>query len=185
MTTKNEQVFQGRIISVNLEQCLLPNGQTTTLEIIHHPGGAAIVTLNDQKQICLVYQYRYASGGWLWELPAGKIDHPESPLNTAQRELTEEAGVQAKTWQPLGIYYSSPGIFDEVIHLFLATDLTPCAQSLEPNEILEVHWVPLSQALEWAISGKINDGKTLIGLFRTAAILNEPLPTNCIYCSPS
>jgi ADP-ribose pyrophosphatase len=113
--------------------------------------------------------------GWLWELPAGKIDPPEGPLHTARRELAEEAGVEARDWRPLGALHSSPGVFGEIVHLYLATDLRQGKQALEHDELLEVHWIPLDQALEWATSGRISDAKTLIGLFRAAAIQAGPV----------
>jgi 8-oxo-dGTP pyrophosphatase MutT (NUDIX family) len=177
MTIKSDArtaAFQGCIVEVSLGRCTLPNGHAVELEVIHHPGGAAVVALDTQGRVCLLYQYRPVAENWLWELPAGKIDLPEEPLNTARRELIEEAGVSARQWQPLGAVYSSPGIFTEIIHLYLATDLQPEAQALEHGELLEVHWVPLQQALEWAASGRICDAKTLIGLFRAAAILQSP-----------
>src|SRR5690606_20459684 len=103
-------VFTGRVIQVNLEQVRLPNDHVATLEIIHHPGGAAVLAVDDAKRICLVRQFRHAAGGYIWELPAGKIDNREPPLQTAQRELEEEAGRRASHWQSLGEYLSSPGV---------------------------------------------------------------------------
>src|SRR5580700_4460862 len=90
------------------------------LEVVHHPGGAATVALDGEERICLLRQYRYVAGGWLWELPAGKLEPDEPPLATAQRELAEEAGVRARHWRSLGTVLSSPGVFTERLHLFLA-----------------------------------------------------------------
>lgn len=169
-------IYRGRVIDVVLEHCLLPNGHEVDLEIIRHPGGAAAVALNASSHVGLIYQYRHAAGGWIWELPAGRIDLGEEPLQTAQRELIEEIGMEAMQWQPLGFSYSSPGVFNEVIHLYLATELEPRSQALGADEVLEVYWVPLTEALQWAVSGKINDSKTIIGLFRAAAILHIAIP---------
>lgn len=166
MTTGYTSIFKGRIVELLLEQCVLPNGQAVELEIVRHPGGAAIVAIDDVNRVCLVYQYRHVCGGWLWELPAGKIDDGEPPLQTAQRELIEEAGVMAKNWQSLGICHSSPGIFTEIIHLYLAKELQWCDQQLGSDEVLEVHWLPLEEALQKAASGEITDSKTIVGLFR-------------------
>ena len=116
-----KHVFTGRVIEVNVERVQLPNGAVADLEIIHHPGGAAVVALDDDNRICLLRQFRHAVDGWIWELPAGKIDNREPPLDTAQRELEEEAGMAAALWRSLGDYVSSPGVFTEVVHLFLAT----------------------------------------------------------------
>src|SRR5579863_10621394 len=103
--------FTGRVVSVTLDEVLLPNGQRELLEVVHHPGGAAAVAIDAQARVCLLRQYRYVADGWLWELPAGKLEPDEPPLVTAQRELVEEAGVSAKLWRPLGTVLSSPGVF--------------------------------------------------------------------------
>jgi 8-oxo-dGTP pyrophosphatase MutT (NUDIX family) len=154
---------------VNVERVPLPNGTVAELEIIRHPGGAAVVALDDSKRICLLRQFRHAVGGWIWELPAGKIDNREPPLDTARRELEEEAGMAAASWRPLGDYVSSPGVFTEVVHLFLATQLTPLPQRPEEHEVFEVHWLPFTDVLQMARSGELRDGKSLVGVFRAAA----------------
>lgn len=164
-------VFSGRVIQVNIERVQLPNGSVADLEIIHHPGGAAVVAIDDQQQICLLRQFRHAANDWLWELPAGKIDNREPPLQTAQRELEEEAGATAAHWESLGELVSSPGVLTEVIHLFIATGLRSVPARPEEHEVLEVHWKPLSEALHMARSGEIRDGKSLVGIFRAAARL--------------
>lgn len=161
--------FRGRVIQVNVERVELPNGAVADLEIIHHPGGAAVVAINELGQICLLRQFRHAANGWLWELPAGKIDNREPPLATAQRELEEEAGVMAAQWDSLGDMVSSPGVFTEVIHLFLATGLRTAAAKPEEHEVLEVHWKSLDEVLEMARNGELRDAKSLVGVFRAAA----------------
>jgi ADP-ribose pyrophosphatase len=158
--------FVGRVIRVTTDQVVLPNGHQTELEVVHHPGGAAAVALDDARRVCLLRQYRYAAAGWLWELPAGKLEPGEPPLGTAQRELAEEAGVGASRWASLGTSLSSPGVFDEVIHLFLATGIAPAAAAHERSEVIEIHWVPFEAACEWALAGNITDSKTVIGLLR-------------------
>ena len=173
MIEKETLIFQGRVIRLNVEQVRLPNNQLAELEIIHHPGGAAIVALDNQQRICLLNQYRHAAGGWLWELPAGKIDHREPPLQTAQRELEEESGCRASSWRYLGEYISSPGVFTEVIHLYLATDLTFCANNPEEHEVFQISWLPFQEALAMADRGEIKDGKTLVGLFKTLQLLHS------------
>jgi ADP-ribose pyrophosphatase len=138
------------------------------MEIVRHPGGAAVVAIDDKKQVCLLRQYRYASGGWLWEIPAGKRDLEEAPQTTATRELEEEAGLTGSSWRYLGSIYSTPAICDEEIHLFLATDLTKVPTQHEPTEVIEIHWVALTTALEWIRSGEIKDAKTVVGLLLAA-----------------
>jgi ADP-ribose pyrophosphatase len=164
-------VFSGRVIQVNVERVQLPNSSVADLEIIHHPGGAAVVAVDADHNVCLLRQFRHAASGYLWELPAGKIDNKEPPLQTAQRELTEEAGARAAHWESLGDCVSSPGVFTEVVHLFLATGLTHGAAGLEEHEVIEVHWKPLREAVRMAADGEIRDGKSLVGIFRAAARL--------------
>jgi 8-oxo-dGTP pyrophosphatase MutT (NUDIX family) len=170
-----ESRYEGRVIDVSLDRVRLPNGREVELEIIHHPGGAAAVAIDDQERVCLVRQYRHAAGGWLWELPAGRIEPDESPFETARRELAEEAGVSAADWADLGSMHSSPGVFCEVIHLWLARTLEHVGQAHEPDELMEVHWLPLNRALDWCSDGTITDAKTLIGLFRTDALIRGAL----------
>jgi len=101
-------------------------------------------------------------------LPGGKIDNREPPLDTARRELEEEAGMQAAAWHPLGDYLTSPGVFTEVVHLFLAMQLTPLPRRPEEHEVLEVHWLPFRDVLRMAGSGELRDGKSIVGVYRAA-----------------
>jgi len=167
-------VFAGRVIRVNVETVRLPNGHVADLEIIHHPGGAAIVAIDQERRACLLRQYRHAVGGWIWELPAGKLEPREPPLETARRELLEEAGHRARTWRALGPYVSSPGVFTETVHLFLAQDLDVGRSAHEESELIEVHWLDLEDACGRALDGNISDGKTVVGLLRAQALLAAP-----------
>ena len=167
-TLNSTRHYQGRVISVTVDNVVLPNGRQAALEVVHHPGGAAIVALNDLQQMCLLRQYRYVAQGWIWELPAGKLEPAEAPEATARRELTEEAGVVATDWASLGSLLSSPGVFAEVIHLFLARGLSAARSQLEDSEVLEVHWVSFRQACDMALSGELRDAKTSIGVLRAA-----------------
>ena len=164
MTESIRNVFTGRVLTLNLERVRLPNGRIAELEIAHHPGGAAVVALDDEGRVCLLRQYRHAAGGWLTELPAGKLDGGEPPLECAQRELAEEAGVTARQWEKLGECFSSPGVLTEVLHLFLARDLAPADARPEEHEVFEASWIPLDEAVELAAKGQLRDAKSLIGL---------------------
>jgi len=166
MSGKQRVIYTGKIIRLTVDTVELPNGSTAELEIMHHPGGAAVVALDAEGRICLLRQYRHAVGGWLWELPAGKLDNAEAPLLCAQRELEEEAGLRAADWQSLGKIVSSPGVFTEVIHLYLARTLTAVPTRMEEHEVIEVHWLPWAEALRMAQAGEIEDAKTLAGLLR-------------------
>jgi ADP-ribose pyrophosphatase len=171
VTEKETLVYRGKIIDLSLELVTLPNGAKAELEIVRHPGGAAIVALDPEDRVCLLRQYRHAADGWLWELPAGKLDPGEPPLITAQRELQEEAGLHATRWETLGKIISSPGVFTEVVHLFLARDLSRVPANAEAHEVFEVHWVPFAEALAQARTGAIMDAKTLAGLFRAERLI--------------
>lgn len=164
--------YNGKIIDVDIELVSLPNGHQFELEIIKHPGGAAVVALDKSNRVCLLRQYRHVAGGWLWELPAGKIDAGEPPLETAQRELVEEAGLKAADWQSLGQIFTSPGVFDDVIHLYLAQGLTLVDTAHEAGELIEIQWLDLKEAIKWARNGEIVDAKTLVGLFRASELVD-------------
>lgn len=163
-------IYEGRIIRVSEEQCRLPNGVEFICERVWHPGGAAIVVLDDQGRVCLLRHYRAIAEDYLWELPAGKIDPGEDPANTAARELAEEVGVQAENWQSLGSIYSSPGVFDERVHLYLAHKLSAVAAAHDPDEVFDIHWLAYDEALQMADHGKISDAKTLAGLYRARTL---------------
>jgi len=171
MAQENQIVhFRGRVITVTTDDVLLPNGHRAQLEVVHHPGGAAVVALDARRQVCLLRQYRYVAGGWIWELPAGKLEPNEPPIETAKRELIEEGGRSAGQWQSLGTILSSPGVFSEVIHLFQATQLEASQAAHEHSEVIEIHWIPFAQAHEWTMNGTITDAKTVIGIARAFAL---------------
>lgn len=164
MLNSAKTLFSGQVITLKQEQVTLPNGVECELEILHHPGGVGVVAINAQGQLCLLQQYRHAAGGWLWEIPAGKIEAGEEISVTASRELEEEAGVKCGQLQLLGKTITSPGVLTEVIHLYLARELTPAAQSLEAEEVIQVNWITFAQAMLWIADGKIYDAKSVIGI---------------------
>jgi 8-oxo-dGTP pyrophosphatase MutT (NUDIX family) len=167
-----QRIYAGRVVTLDVERVVLPNGVETTMEIVGHPGGAAVVALNERGEVCLLRQYRHVAGGWIWEVPAGKLDG-KAPDEIARQELEEEAGMRAARWRSLGRYLSSPGVFREVVHLYLAQDLTPCGARPEHDELFEITWVPLAEALERALRGEIEDGKSVVALARAAAQLRD------------
>ena len=169
MLISQKEIFAGRVIKVSVDTVDLPNGVRLPLEIVRHPGGAAAVAIDDRKRVCLLRQYRYAIGGYIHELPAGKLEPDEPPEVTVKRELAEEAAVSAGRWESLGAMVSSPGCFTEVVHLFLATELTPATGGPDADEVFEVEWMPLEQAVEKALRGEFTDAKTVIGILRAAS----------------
>jgi 8-oxo-dGTP pyrophosphatase MutT (NUDIX family) len=168
----SRQVYAGRVVDLNLERVELPGGQEVELEIVRHPGGAAVVVVDTQDRVCLLRQYRHAAGGWLWEIPAGKLVPGEDALTTARRELAEEAGISAASWESLGAIVTSPGVLTEVVHLFLARDPAAGVATPEADEVLEVFWVPRADAVRRALCGDIRDAKTIIALLRTQGRLD-------------
>jgi ADP-ribose pyrophosphatase len=165
------QIYKGRIVDLRLETVTLPNRVTVTMEMVRHPGAAAIVPVHEDGSVTLVRQYRHAADGYIWEIPAGKLDAGEEPARCAARELQEEAGLQAGELIRLGVIFTAPGFCDERIHLFLARQLTATAQQLDEDEVLSVSRIPLPQALDMIRSGIIQDAKTIAGLHHAAAYL--------------
>jgi len=166
-------LHEGRVFSLVTENVTLENGVTIDLDIIRHPGASAIVPLTENNTLLMIKQYRHATGGFIWEIPAGTLDPDETPLQCAKRELIEETGFSAKAWQRLGEITPLPGYSDERIHIFLATDLTPASQDLDMDEILHVHEISFDEAVKMIQRGEIEDGKTISGLFMASLCLNE------------
>jgi ADP-ribose pyrophosphatase len=169
------EVFQGRTIRMDVDRVRLPNGRVMDFDMVHHPGAAAVVPVLESGEVLLVRQYRYATGGWLLEVPAGKLDPGETPESCARREVEEEVGYRPGTLQELGWIWTTPGFTDEKIWLYLATGLTAAQQGLQDDEVLSVERMPLGEAVAWAASGEIVDGKSTCALLRAAAVLGIPL----------
>lgn len=165
---ERETVYRGRVFEMVRENVTLENGTTTELDLIRHPGAAAMVPMPDPDTVILIRQYRHAVGGYIWEIPAGTLEPGEPPLDGARRELVEEIGFAAEKWEKLGEIVPVPGYADERIHLFLAEELIPAAQSLDEDEVLAVHRLPLVRVLEMVDAGEIQDAKTLCGLYHLA-----------------
>jgi ADP-ribose pyrophosphatase len=161
-----KRIYTGRIISLDVDTVQFPNGNVGELEMIRHPGASAVLPFLDpvdapDPRVLLIRQYRHATGDYLWEIPAGRRDGTEAPEETARRELREETGYQAEHVQRLTSTWTTPGFTDEVIHLFLATGLTPGENALEADEVLAVHELRWSEVLEMVQNGTIGDTKSL------------------------
>jgi len=161
-------VYEGRVVKVALADVELPGGSGIELEILRHPGAAAIVPFSGPEEVLLIRQYRFAADGFLWEIPAGKLEADERPESCAARELEEETGRRADRLEALGSILTTPGFTDEVIHLFAAYDLEASQQRLEPDELIEVVPTSFDEALDMVFDGRIRDGKSALGLLHAA-----------------
>lgn len=161
-----QSIYRGQVVDLGIEEARLPDGRTVPLEIVRHPGGAAVVPLDEQRRVCLLRQYRHAAGGWLWEVPAGKLDPGEDAERAVRRELVEEAGLLAHRLESLGEIFPTPGFCDERLALFLAREPGSVPRVPQEHELIEIHWLDFATALEWAADGRIQDAKTLVALFR-------------------
>ena len=167
------RAYSGRMISVDVDTVRFPNGSTGELEMVRHPGASAVVPFlsdpaGEDPQLLLIRQYRYAAEGFLYEIPAGKLDDGESPERCARRELAEETGCTAAHVEHLFTMYTTPGFTDEKIHLFMATGLTHGEVNHEFDEFMTVETVALSRALAMVERGEIQDAKTALGLLYAA-----------------
>jgi ADP-ribose pyrophosphatase len=173
MASERSPVLKMGVVDVGVESASLPNGVTVDVAILRHPGASAIVALDDDGRIALLTQYRHAIGGWLREVPAGCRNGAESPLECAQRELSEEAGFSAGRWDHLGSIVTIPSFCDEKIELFLARQLSPSASQLDFDEVIKVERVDFEQALAMITSGEIIDAKTIAALHFADAFLRS------------
>ena len=158
-------IHRGKVFELIRENVTLENGTTTDVEFIEHPGASAIIPFLDDHRIVLLKQYRHALKKNIWEIPAGTLDPQEDIISCAKRELIEETGYSAGQWHRLGEITPLPGYSDERIHIFLATELQPAEQNLDPDEVIQVQEVDFYKALEMIGDGKIQDAKSIAGLF--------------------
>jgi len=163
-----ERRYSGKVLTLDLDTVALPNGKTTQLEILRHPGASAVVPIHQDGRVVLIRQLRHAAGGYIFEIPAGKLDQGEDPKRCAARELEEEVGYCAGRLTLLTSILTAPGFTDEVIHIYQASDLIPGKQNLDQDEVIEVVEWPLNVALAKIQDGTIRDAKTIIGLQLTS-----------------
>ncbi len=172
----SRQVYAGRLLRVDVETVRSPAGATIELELVRHPGAAAVVPIVSEldsadPHVLLIRQYRHAADGFIWEIPAGVLEPGETPEECARRELREETGATAREMKLLTSVYTTPGFTDERIHLFLASGISVAEQNLESDELIEVATLPLSQILEMIRDGEITDCKTIVAVLYVAGFL--------------
>ena len=169
----SKRVYTGRVINLDIDTVRFPNGTIGELEMIRHSGASAVVPFlsdptGDDPQVLLIRQYRYAAEGFVYEIPAGRLDTGEEPVGCARRELREETGCDAERVEHLTTIYTTPGFTDERIYLFMAVGLTRGELAREADEFIELETMPLSRALDLVEGGAIQDAKTIVGLLYAA-----------------
>lgn len=169
--TDSETIFTGKIITVRVDSVELPNGNHSKREIVEHHGGVGIIAVTPDREVFMVSQYRIAAKSIMLEIPAGKLELGEDPLEAGIRELEEETGYKANKIVPLGSYYATPGYCEERLTLYLATDLEFVGQHLDDNEFLDVSKVPLDELYSMVMDNKIYDCKTAIAILKAKSIL--------------
>lgn len=172
-TIASHRIYTGKILSLDVDQVRFPDGSTGDMEMVRHPGAAAILPFmsdpaGDDPQIMLLKQYRYASDSYMYEIPAGKLEHGEDPSACAERELKEETGCSAEHIEHLFTFYTTPGFSDEVLHVFLASGLTSGKPEREKDEFLSIETMKLSYALKLIQTNEIRDGKTMLAILYAA-----------------
>lgn len=167
---REERVFDGKLVKVNVYDVTTPDGQTHRREVVAHPGAVGMVAL-DAGDVLMVRQYRLATEGTLLEIPAGTLEPDEAPIVTAERELQEEIGYKPGTLTPMGGIYVAPGYSSEYLHLYLATDLSASSLDGDADEFIDVVRMPFARALDMAVQGQLHDGKTIAGLLQVARYL--------------
>ena len=169
----SRQIFDGVVVKLFVDEVELPNGEKSVREIVRHPGAVSVVPVDNDGNVIMVRQYRYAFGQVLLEIPAGKLEKGEEPLPAAMRELEEETGTVAGKMEYLGELYTTVAIFDEKIHMYLATDLTYKDAHPDQDEFLEVKKVPLDTLVKMVMNGEIKDSKTQVAILKADKILKE------------
>ena len=162
-TVQKNYIYKGKILTLRKDDALLPDGKPCIREIIEHSGGACVLYVEENK-VLLVRQYRYAYGENVYEIPAGKLNENEPPIQAAARELEEETGVKAEKSQLLYVIYPTPGYTNEKIYIYRAYAGEKVDRHLDDGEFLDVEWVPIEKVKEMLKNGEIKDGKTVIAL---------------------
>ena len=173
-TKKSELIYDGTVVHLYRDTVTLPDGSEGVREIVKHVGAVCIIPITDKGEVVLEKQYRYAVDQTLIEIPAGKLDSPdEDPLEAALRELREETGITPKEITYMGVYYGSPAIMGEKIHMYMARGLSFGKNDLDDDEFLEVFTLPLDEAVNMTLSGEITDGKTQAALLRARMMMEK------------
>lgn len=172
-TLNEKMIYKGRILDLHVDEIELPDGKKSIREVVEHHGGVCVAALTEDNSLLFVRQYRYPYHKVLLELPAGKLEKGENPLEAGMRELEEECGVKAETVLEMGQVYPTVAYCSEIIHLFLAKGLSKTQQHLDDGEFLSVEKIPLTEAVKLVMSGEITDSKTVALVLKTARLFDE------------
>ncbi|HIV85268.1 MAG TPA: NUDIX hydrolase [Candidatus Monoglobus merdigallinarum] len=170
-SVSSEQIYSGKIIKVRLDKVEMPDGSLADRELVEHPGGVGIVAVTDENEIILVKQFRKPFEKDIYEIPAGKLEPGEDHRECGIRELSEETGCRADSFEYLGFMYPSPGFLDEVTHIYLATGLHRGSAHPDDDEFLDVLYVPVKEVRQMIMDNRINDGKTVFGVLKALEFL--------------
>lgn len=173
MVCRRHPVLKVGIVDFGVEQATLPNGAEVELAVIRHPGASAVIALGNDGSVAMLSQYRHAVGRYVWEIPAGVRRSSESPIQCAQRELAEEAGLSARRWDHLGSVITVPSFSDEHIDLFLARELHFTPDSRDYDEVISVQRMSFTEALRMIQRGDIIDAKTIVALYEAREFLAQ------------
>lgn len=163
---KTKEIFDGRVVKLRVDTVQLPDGRLTEREIMKHPGGVGVIAIDEEKNVLMVRQFRDAAKKVMLEIPAGKLEYGENPLECGMRELVEETGFRAQEFIHLGEFFVTPAYCEEKINIYLAYKLTEECQNLDDGEFVEVEKIPLDELFEMVMNNEIDDAKTIIAVLK-------------------
>lgn len=172
-TLKSQTIYEGKIVTLKLDEVELPNGRTAKREVVNHPGGVTVAALTDNNELLFVRQYRYPFKEVVLELPAGKLEKGTTPLENGKRELLEETGAVGYNYISLGSQMASPGFCDEVVHMYLCRVQSFGEQKLDDDEFVNVEKIPIDKAVEMVLNNQIFDGKTQTAVLKASLLLKS------------
>jgi ADP-ribose pyrophosphatase len=174
-TIDEKHIYKGNVIDISTQTVILPNGKKATRDIVKHPGAAVIIPISTNREIYLVEQYRKPIDRITLEIPAGKLDEGEEPIICAKRELKEETGLESKNIKHVASIHSTPGFSNEILHLFVATELTEGKSNADEDEFISSVKIPIEKALKMVLDGEITDSKTIIGVLLSDKIVKNEI----------
>ena len=174
-TLESQTIFQGKVVTLTVDKAELSDGREAVREVVHHPGGAAVLAMDEDGCVILVRQWRYPMEALSLEIPAGKLEPGEDPRAAAIRELEEETGYASLKFESLGMMYATPGYCSEKLYLYLARDLVPGKAHPDDGEFLETERLPLETVVKMVLCDEIHDGKTVAAVLKTWALFQEEL----------